>query len=255
MQAGDVDAVLACYSDDYAFDDRRRLSGDPFSGKDALRAVSERILRQFKRFDWRILAVRGNRLSLGWSRWSDSAGNQTCHLHVFEVGDAGLVAHDIRFDEDDFDGAYRELEARYYAGLGEQFASQGKLAAEYLITANRGDFDTLFGEMSSPDLRIENRSCSVFPDRDAEELRASYEELHAMVPTLRSWFSALRWLSPTVYIGRLEREGLGHDGERYSWSRILVNQYLDGRLASICNFDEDDADAALAYAEELAAQS
>ena len=107
LQAGEVDAMLACYSDDYVFDDRRSLSGDPFSGKDALRAATQRILQQFSSFEPRILAVRGERLSLGWSRWSDDAGNQTSHLHVVELDDDGLAARDIRFDEDDFEGAYQ----------------------------------------------------------------------------------------------------------------------------------------------------
>ena len=72
---------------------------------------------------------------------------------------------------------------------------------------------------------------------------------------MRSWFSSLYWVAPTTSIGRLEREGLGHDGEHYAWTRILVNQYREGQLASTCEFDADDEAAALAYAEELAAQT
>ena len=255
LNEGDPGGLLSHYADDYVFDDRRRLSGDPIVGKAALRPNVERILQQFNSFESRLLAVRGERLALGWSRWSDAAGNQTSYLHVWELNDDGLVARDIRFDEDDFEGAYRELESRYYGELGDEFQAQGKLAAEYVLTANRGDFDTLFGELSSKDLRVKNRSRSLFPDRTAEELRASYEELYAMVPTVRSWFSVGRWMSPTVYIGRLEREGVGRDGERYSWSRILVNEYQDGRAASMCEFDADDDVAALAYARERAAQT
>ena len=73
-----------------------------------------------------------------------------------------------------------------------------------------------------------------------------------MVKSLRSWFSSVHWLSPTLNVGRLEREGVGTDGERYTWVRILVDEIRDGRLAAICDFDADDAEAAFAYAEELA---
>ncbi|TXI42877.1 MAG: hypothetical protein E6Q57_14015, partial [Mycobacterium sp.] len=255
MDAGDIEAVLTHAAEDYVLDDRRLLSGDPIVGKAALRPAVERILEQFNGFESRLLAVRGENLALVWSRWSDDADSQTSYLHVWELNDDGHVARDIRFDEDDFEGAYGELESRYYGELGDEFEAQGKLAAEYVLAANRGDFDTLFGELSSPDLRVKNLSRSFFPDRTAEELRASYEELYAMVPTVRSWFSVGRWMSPTVYIGRLEREGVGRDGERYTWSRILVNEYLDGRAASMCEFDAGDDAAALAYAEELAAQT
>lgn len=32
----------------------------------------------------------------------------------------------------------------------------------------------------------------------------------------------------------------GRDGQPYSWSRILVSSWKDGRLASLCDFDADD---------------
>jgi hypothetical protein len=72
-----------------------------------------------------------------------------------------------------------------------------------------------------------------------------------MLAAVRSWFSAIRWLAPTVSVGRLDREGVGPDGERYAWSRILVNLYRDGRLASVCDFDVDDDEAAFSYARGL----
>ena len=72
-----------------------------------------RILEQYSHFEWRVLAVRGERLNLNWSRWSDAAGNETSYLHVVEIGDDGLQIYEGRFDEDDFEGAYRELERRY----------------------------------------------------------------------------------------------------------------------------------------------
>jgi len=220
-----------------------------------LRAAAERILQQFSRFERRVLAVRGERLSLAWSRWCDAAGNETSYLHVYELGDDDLIARDIRFDENDFDGAYRELETRYYAGEGAEFTQYGEFNTNHVMTMNSGDFDTMFDELMSPDLHFENQSRSVFPDRSAGELRANFEDLYAMLKSVRSWFSVIHWLSPTAYVGRLEREGLGHDGEHYAWSFILVNQYREGRLAWICEFDTADDAAALAYAEELARQT
>ena len=48
-------------------------------------------------------------------------------------------------------------------------------------TYRRHQFDTLFGEFTTPDMRVENRSPSAFPDRSASELRASLEDLNASV--------------------------------------------------------------------------
>jgi class 3 adenylate cyclase len=255
MQAGDADTVLAHFTNDYVFDDRRRLSGDPISGKAELRPAIDRILQQFSNFESRVLAVRGERLQLGWSRWSDTAGNETRYLHVYALDDDSLIARDIRFDEDDFDGAYRELETRYYAGESAHFAEYGLLTADYVAAMNRGDFETVFGELTDAELELDNRSRSAFPNRSAAEVRAALEELNTMVTSVRSWFSAIRWLPSQCMVVRMEREAVGHDGEHYAWARILVGRWQNAKLTSLVDFDAEDEDAALAYGEELARQT
>ena len=68
--------------------------------------------------------------------------------------------------------------------------------------------------------------------------------------TLRDYVSV-----PGVYpVGRMDRDGGGHDGERYTWARVLVGTYRDGRLAMLCDFDTDDEDAAFTYAHEMASR-
>ena len=79
-QAKDADAMFGWYSDGFSYDDRRRLSGDPITTAAALRIAQERILAQYSRFDFRTFAVRGERLHLGWGRWSNDAGFETAHL-------------------------------------------------------------------------------------------------------------------------------------------------------------------------------
>ena len=250
LQAKDIDAAIGCYSDQFVYDDRRRLSGDPIEDSAGLRAATERIIEQYTGFEGRTLAVRGERLTLLWSRWSDDAGNETIYLHVFEVDDDGRIDYAGRFDEDDFEGAYRELERRYYAGEGAAFAEGGTTATEFTIALNRADFDRAFDELTLPELRVENRSRSAFPDRTAAELRATFEDLRVMVASVRDWASAVCWLSPTWFISRHEREAVGQDGERFEWTRLLATEVRDGRIASLCEFEIDDEEQAFAYAEE-----
>ncbi len=251
MKAGDIEGVVDMYPEDYVFDDHRRLSGDLLRGRAAIRAAVERLLTQFSRFESRTLAVRGMRLALGWSRWSDAAGNQTEYLHVFETGEDGRIVYDGRFDEDDFDSAYAELERRYYAGEGAAVADSGRVTVDYVSAMNRGDFDAMFTGLTRPDFRLVNRSRSAFPDRSADELRSSLEDLYSLLSSVRTWFPSIRWISPTTLVMRMEREGTGRDGEPYAWSRILVSTWKDSRLASLIDFDADDEDAAFAYAEEI----
>jgi hypothetical protein len=250
MRAHDVDGLVALYSDRFEYDDRRRLSGDPIDSPAALRVAVARILEQYPYVEWRTLAVRGECQELHRSRWSDDAGNETNYLHVVEIGDDGRVTYDGRFDEDDFEGAYRELEGRYYASEGAAFADAGSIGTEWMIALNRGDFDRIFGELTQPDIRVENRSRSVFPDRSAAELRATYEDLNAMVTSVRTWNSAVCWLSPTCGVMRQHREAVGLDGEFFTWTAMYAFGLRDGRLASLCQFEPDDEEAAFAYAEE-----
>lgn len=247
LQSGGVDDVMACFSDRFVYDDRRRLGGNPLGD---LRTAMTRILAQYSHFEGRTLAVRGDRLHLLSSRWSDDAGNETTHLHVQEIDDGGRMTYEGRFDEDDLVGAYRVLEERYYADEGRAFAEAGAVSTDYAVAVNEGDFDRLFGELTAPDFRFENRSPSVFPDRTAEQLRATMEELNAMVASTRTWNPVQYFLSPTWSVIRQQREAVGLDGERFTWTGIYACECRDGRLASLCQFDVEDEEAAFAYAEE-----
>jgi hypothetical protein len=249
IRAHDVDALVALYSDPFEYDDRRRLSGGPRDTPAALRTAVERLLEQYPHFEWRTLAVRGERLGLHWSRWWDDAGNEAAHLHVFEIGDDGRVTYDGRFDEDDFEGAYCELDRRYYAGEGAAFAAGGAVSTAWMTALTRADMDEV-DELSTPELRWENRSRTGFPDRSTSEFRASMEELTAMVGSTRTWMSAICWLSPNWCVTRTEREALGRDGEQYAWTMLTASGVREGRLSSMCQFDVEDEEQAFGYAEE-----
>ncbi len=251
MNSRDLDVVVDFYADDFVFNDHRRLSGDPICKKSDMRAAFERILSQFTTFELRGLAVRGNRLALGWSRWSDGAGNESRHLHLVEVDSDGRIIYDGRFDEEDFEGAYAELERRYYAGEGAAFAENGLASANYMAVLNRGEWDVVFGSLTQPAITVENRSRSAFPHRTIDELRRSFEDLHSMVSSVRTWFSAITWVSQETSIARMEREAVGPDGEEFAWTHMLVTGWRQGKLAAICEFDADGGDAAFAYAARI----
>ena len=246
-RARDVDAMAGYYAEPFDFDDRRGLAGLPIGD---VRDAQRRILEQYSEFEERSLAVRGDRLHLGWSRWSNESGFETSYLYVHEVGDDGRFIYEGRFDEDNFEGACRELERRYFAGEGAAFTEAGNTATDYMVAVNRVDFDRVFGELTTPDIRFEDRSRSGFPDRSVAEMRKSTEDVYGMVASVRVWNSAMCWLSPTWIVARQEREAVGREGERYAWVRLVVTEILDGRIASVCEFEIEDEEAAFAYAEE-----
>ena len=250
MRAHDLDGTARHWADQFVYDDRRRYSGDPLSDRTGLRLAMQRIFKQYSRFESRVLAVRGSSLNLASHCWSDDNGNKSSSLILAEVDENDHIIYEGRFDEDDFDGAYQELESRYYAGEGAAFAESGAAVAEVVRAGNRGDFDKAFGDLAAPGLRFESRSRTITPVRTMGELRDSVELFSAMVSSSRTWYTAVQWLSPTCVVARQEREAVGNDDERYEWSRIYVGEFERGVLTGICEFDVEFEDQAFAYAEE-----
>ena len=138
MRAHNADGAAALFADSFVYDDRWAVGGDP---PDEVRAAVERIFEQYSQFEGQTLAVRGDTLQLARSRWSNEAGYETTYLHVTEIDGDGRISYYGRFDEDDLEGAYRELDQRYYAGEGAAFAEAGASLTESTIALNRGDLD------------------------------------------------------------------------------------------------------------------
>ena len=250
MQSHDIDAVAAIFADQFVYDDRRRLTGDPIAGLAQLRTATERILEQYSVFEARTLAVRGDRVSLARTRWSDNAENETTHLNVIELDDDGRIEYHGRFDGDDFGGAYRELEDRYYAAEGKAFAVNGQPIRDFVEAIDRLDVEAA-RRLSLPEFRwLAPPSTLTLEERSVDDAFRWLAERAHQVSSVENFYSVVRWLSPTCMIGRGETRAFGQDGEEYEWSRIYVDEVRDGRLASVCQFD-DDEDAAFAYAETL----
>ena len=53
-------------------------------------------------------------------------------MHVTEIDGDGRISYYGRFDENDFEGASRELDRRYYAGEGAAFAEAGTALTEWM---------------------------------------------------------------------------------------------------------------------------
>ena len=97
------------------------------------------------------------------------------HIFTFaEIGDDGRITYDCRFDEDDFEGAYRELERRYYAGEGAAFAEAGDLATEWMIALNRVISTGCSASSPHPiSVSRTGHDFGLFGERSAAEFRAS----------------------------------------------------------------------------------
>ena len=195
----------------------------------------------------RTLAVRGERLQLGWPAGPNDAGNETTHLHLFELDEDGRI---------DYGGVSTRTTSK--APIANSSAATTPARArrspkpvrldEGVNTKGRGDLEKLFGELSAPDLHVENRSRSPFLDR---RLRNS-ARVRGAHRVGRSFRDGTR--RSAGYRGRVSSraglEAVGLESEPYEWSRILVGRFPQRADAPLCHFEVKDEDAAFAYAEE-----
>ena len=118
------------------------------------------------------------------------------------------------------------------------------------IALNRADFDKVVRRNHAPRIARRESVALGFPGSLGQpKFRASVEELNAMVASVREWASAICWLSPNWSSPAMSGRPSG--GRRtIHVALLLVIEVRDGRLASMCEFDLDDEEAAFAYAEE-----
>ena len=189
---------------------------------------------------------------LGRSRWSDDSGNETIQLHVWELGDDGLIAYDGRFDEDDFEGAYRELERRYFAGEGAEFAEAGARADRLRHRQRTKATSTGFSSTSVPPTCVIDESIA-FGVRRSFGCRACVAASRNSPP----WSPRRgRGSRPCAVCRRPAREPLRARGRRARRRAVRVDathrvaRSVTGSSHRCASSTRDEEDAAFAYAEE-----
>ena len=121
------------------YGDHRRISGDPIEDATRCERQSQRVFEQYTQFEFRVLAVRV-RLAPGLGPMVNDVRHRDRRIVRSRDRRGRANRLRLRFDEDDFDGAYRELDRRYYAGEGAAFADRGAAATESIIALNHRRF-------------------------------------------------------------------------------------------------------------------
>ncbi len=159
MGAHDWPGFARLFADDFHMSDRRRvvqleLDRDQYvaftrevADRRAVRGVSE------------LLATRGERLALGRSTFefadTDVGPSEIAFLILTEVDDRGRIVAYVRWDVDDRDAAYAELDARWEAGEAAAHPLAAKWLAAYLRFFAARDW-TAMTALFAPDLVGEN---------------------------------------------------------------------------------------------------
>ncbi|MCV7436618.1 AAA family ATPase [Mycobacterium seoulense] len=239
-------AVRQLLADTVLSDDRRHpINSGIRYGPDALIAEISALAEVGIELTTEVIATRGEHLVLSrirtFGRDQGPDGFQSVDLDVLEVGPDGRFVARVVFNDDDFDAAIAELDARYLAGEA--------LAQRNVLRSVMDTIEELNRHEPGPMLeRITFINHRRVPFGSAEHYGRAIEELWTLVPDARYWTKAVHALDGRGLVSTLVIQGTDAHGNELQWGRTFV--FLsDGPRAEV--YEEDDVDAALASFDQL----
>ncbi|MFI5315625.1 MAG: nuclear transport factor 2 family protein [Myxococcota bacterium] len=247
--ARDWDGVAASLAPGFRQIDRRPMMQLDLDRDQFLAFMREVYDMSSSRLESEVLATRGARLAVARVRFEgadDSIGfTEIDSLALIEADEHGNRSAMVRFEADDVDGAYRELDLRY-AAIDPDYERLN----EFTTAADRRDWDAV--------------AALVAPDFVMDDHRPlGWETLHgpqAWIDTMR----ALVELAPDVRlrIDHFARTGLAslivstwvgtRDGGAFEDPKVVVSELgPDGRFRRMSQYDLAQLDAARARYEDL----
>ncbi len=153
-----------------------------------------------------------------------------------------------RFDLDDIDAAFEELETRYLAGEAAAHASTWAVVANAHAALSRHELPP-----TTPNwVNIDHRPVTAIA---AGEITANIRSVWDVTPDFRYGIETVHRLSNVGAVFTHVAHGASPDGFEAEWRGISILT-VEGDLISRCElFDETDLDAALARFEELNRQT
>ncbi len=257
FNARDLAGVEACLSPSLVFDDRRPLR--------RLAVDVDGFMTQFRflldvpgsRFEQRLLATRGTRLSLSpvTFRGSVAEGGGPLDwdedLLLAEIDQDGRLTSIVLFASDDVGPAFAELDTRFAAGEGAGPSSGRAAFVAFERAVRLGEWDTLVALCADDLVEYDHRSLAVLgTTRGAEAWVRSIRMMGDLAPG--TVYRGHHFISkPRGYFVQGEWTGT-HEGGPYE---IPLNAVVEiderGRMVRIDIYDDTGIEPALARLEEL----
>ncbi len=249
--AGDWTTIEGLYPSDFRMLDRRRmvqLELDRDRYLESMRLVFE--MDESVWLDSEVLATRGDRLALARYLWRgsgrDAGPTELEYLFITEVDERGQRAVTVRFEADDLDAAYAELDARYAEG---EAAGQRSFGASGRAVASR-DWEALAAALAPELVAIDHRRLGWETMHGPAAYIASLRALVELAPDSRLRIAHDRSserarLTVATWLGTRE-------GGDFELPRVVVAE-LDraGRISRYDFYDPEQMDEARARFAEL----
>lgn len=248
--ARDWDGMAEIFADDICLDDRRRVVGVGFSGRDAILANMRASADVgVKSVTSTVIATRGNSLAMHRvlinGRDKRPEAFRTDALVIGEVDGRNRIIAFVMFDLGDIDAAFEELDARYLAGEAAAHAHTWSVIAEGYATLNRHELPPTPPDFVSLDRR---RGGGAFA---AGELLAFVSASWDDTPDNKIRVEVVHRLNDLGAVVSSATRGSSLTGFAPEWREIDVVTVGGDMINRTELYDEDDLNAALARLDEL----
>ncbi|GAT12674.1 putative ATPase [Mycolicibacterium novocastrense] len=250
FDARDWATMAETLAEDVITDDRRRVvNAGVRRGRDVhiadMRATAE---VSGARVSSTVLAIRGERLVLNRVRVinrNESRDDVSAQmLSVTEINPDKRATAVVAFDDDNFDGAFQELDARYLAGEASDNAQTWSAVVESFAAVNRG----VVPEVAPGCINLDHRCAVAFAPGEIGSYTVAAQ---ANTPDFNTYIEAVHRLDVRGAVVSYVAKGTSAQGFQAEWRGVSLS-IVDGRLVNRVElFDEPDLEVALAQFDEL----
>ncbi|MEP6626288.1 MAG: hypothetical protein ABJC79_17705, partial [Acidimicrobiia bacterium] len=253
LTSRDEAAVAELISPEYRYVDHRFAGITPEArGLDAfLEQMQGYGAVGFREVGREVVAVRGERLALSEQTLESAEGFVTVVLRLGEVDASGCFVQTDVYDEAELTAALGELDERHLAGEGAEY--------EFLVR-RLGDFARAFfleeaarAALYAPDATVRNHRKFGWAMNTVADL-LEREAGNVGVAELTRAIIATMECRDNASLIQLDQTLVTPEGNEYSNSILAVDHWVGGRVDRVEIFDPEDADAARARFEEIAAE-
>jgi hypothetical protein len=251
--AHDWAGVMAVLAHDLRYIDRRGMLQLDLDREQFLGFIRPLFDMASSRLESQVLATRGDRLALSRFHFEgsdrDRGPTETESLIVVEVNDHGERGALVRFDADNLDAAYAELDARYAAGEAAPFAAAVEMTRAFVRAFGNRDWEYLAAQ-NAPDLVVYDHRRLGWETLDLRAYVAMLRALADLAPDARLrlehvTYSARALFFVGAWIGTRE-------GGAFEDRKVVVSATDElGRMDRVDQYNVDQLDEARARFAEL----
>ena len=229
------------------YDRRRVISPPTLHGREAYLENVEALYGQFGTAAGEAVAVRDDRLALVRLVFGREGEFQQSVLSLFELDEAGRISRQVSFEEDDFNGAFAELDERFTA-LRTDAPGPAEIAVGYLIGAfHLNGLEGAAQVYRNDFVAVDHRPMG-FPPATFAEFRERALVGKEMTPDFKG-YGRLRLIDDRALLTVVMFAGTTAEGNHYTWDLYHLFQTDEqGKVARLDYFPEDRwADALAAF--------